>query len=123
MSLVRYRRQTGDEKGDGSAHRFAAQRTGNLNLGTPAARASPIAAPFETNQEAKDWLVVAPGGAPTYEVRNLRLWCERNARHFEPDDWRKAYTGLRQVASWMRGKTKRKVGSWKGWTLDQRLVK
>lgn len=98
--------------------REAAQRTGNLALGTPAARESPLAGPFETNQEAKSWLVVAPGGAPTFEARNLRLWCEQHADLFAPDDWRAAYRGLRQVSAWWRGKTKRKVSQWKGWTLD-----
>jgi len=68
---------------DTSLARDAAARTGNLTIGTPAAKRSPIAGPFETNINAKHWTVIAPDGAE-HHVRNLRLWCERHADLFAP---------------------------------------
>jgi hypothetical protein len=94
----------------------AASRTGNLKLGTPAARRSAKAGPYESNINAKRWIVVSPD-AEQYEVRNLRLWCEQHAALFEPRSWRHAYAGLRQVAAWLKGKTPRQVSQWRGWTL------
>jgi len=101
---------------DTSKARRAAKRTGNLRKGTPAAQASPRAGPFETNINAKSWIVVAPDGEE-YRVRNLRLWCEQHADLFEGRPWLNAYAGLRQVASWLAGKRARQVSQWRGWTL------
>jgi hypothetical protein len=101
---------------DTSLARDAAARTGNLTIGTPAAKRSPIAGPFETNINAKHWTVIAPDGAE-HHVRNLRLWCERHADLFAPHPWRNAYAGMRQVAAWLAGKRRRQVSQWRGWTL------
>lgn len=103
---------------DTSLARDAAARTGNLSKGTPAAKRSPIAGPFETNRNAKCWIVVAPEGTDYY-VRNLRLWCEEHAALFAPRPWRNAYAGLRQVAAWLAGKRPRQVSQWRGWTLKE----
>ena len=54
--------------------------TDNLRKGTPAAQGSPIAGPFETNRNAKEWRLMAPDGT-IYEVLNLALWLRNNA-HF-----------------------------------------
>lgn len=97
--------------------RMVAARTGNLKRGTPAARENWKSGPFEMNLNAKEWVVISPCGR-RYECRNLRLWCERNARMFEPHHWRNAYAGLRQVSAWMRGKTRRQVSTWRGWSLE-----
>lgn len=102
---------------DTSPAQAAAERTGNLLLGTAAARVSYKAGPYETNVSAKTWIVIDPSGAK-HEATNLRLWCERNAARFEPHSWRSAYAGLRQVAAWLNGKTKRMASRWRGWTLD-----
>lgn len=98
--------------------RANAAKTGNLERGTPAARVSPLAGPYETNVGAKSWRIIAPDG-DQYACTNLRLWCETNAALFDPDDWRKAYGGFRAVAASLagtRGKA-RPVRQWKGWTL------
>lgn len=91
-------------------------QTANLKLGTPAAQLSPKSGPFETNQNAKAWIVISPHGEP-YEVRNLALWCRENESLFGPDSARTAYAGLRQVKAWLMGRKKRMVSQWKGWSL------
>lgn len=101
---------------DTSRARQAAARTGNLAGGTPAARRSPRAGPFETNINAKVWVVIAPDGTE-HHARNLRLWCEQHAELFRPWPWTSAYGGLRLVGAWLAGKTPRQVSQWRGWTL------
>jgi hypothetical protein len=93
-------------------------KTANLQLGTPAAQQSPIAGPFETNQEAKYWRIISPE-QKHYEVRNLRKFCRDNAHLFAPNTWQNAYAGLKMVNASLRGKTRRSVGQWKGWGLAQ----
>jgi len=93
-------------------------QTLNLQLGTPAAKQSPRAGPFETNQEAKLWWILSPNGEH-YHVRNLRKFCRDHPHLFAPDPWENAYAGLRQVQAWMMGKTKGMVSQWKGWTLER----
>lgn len=99
--------------------RLAAKgQTANLRQGTPAAQRSPIAGPFETNQEAKVWAVLSPRHEE-YRVRNLKLWCREHAELFAPDNWERAYGGLRQVQAWLLGRKPRAVTQWKGWTLTE----
>jgi len=98
--------------------RSAAARTGNLRGGTPAAQQSPIAGPFETNQEAKRWWVVSPDG-DRYEVVNLAKWLRDHADLLPDGRADLAYTGLKKVQAWLTGSSPRKVGSWKGWTLER----
>ena len=104
---------------DTSKARLAAQRTGNLAKGTPAARVSPRGGPYETNASAKDWIVIDPTGT-RYRARNLRLWCETHADLFAPHPWRHAYAGLKQVAYWLSGRRKAPAPAWRGWTLKDR---
>lgn len=115
-SIHRSRAQVGVSKAGPSAEaaRRAAERTGNLKLGSDAARANPLYGPFETNVEAKRWRLVAPDGE-RFECVNLRLWCEAHAVLFAPDPWPRAYDGLRMIATRLR----RGGGycSWKGWRL------
>lgn len=92
-------------------------QTDNLKQGTPAAKQSPIAGPFETNQEAKLWWVVSPQGTH-YHIRNLRKFCRDHPQLFAPDPWQNACAGLIQVQAWLQGKKERKVSQWKGWTLE-----
>jgi len=104
---------------DEARARLAARgQTANLKLGTPAALASPLAGPFETNREAKVWRVVHIPTGQRYEVRNLKKWCRDNEHLFAPDPWRNAYAGLRQVHAWLNGHTPRTVSRWKDWTLE-----
>jgi hypothetical protein len=87
----------------------------NLKLGTAAALKSPIAGPFETNQNALIWTIHSPDGV-TYTVRNLSLWLRENADKL-PGTPEQARAGFAQIKRSREGKTKRSVGSWKGWTL------
>lgn len=103
---------------DAAKERLAAKgQTANLQLGTSAARQSPIAGPFETNQEAKRWWLVDLTTERRYELRNLRKFCRDNSHLFAPDPWENAYAGLRQVQAWLMGKKTRTVSRWKNWTL------
>jgi hypothetical protein len=92
-------------------------KTANLALGTPAAQLSPVAGPFETNQEAKRWWLVKLSTHEEYAVTNLRKFCRDHPALFAPDKWENAYAGLRQVQAWMAGKRPRAVTRWKDWTL------
>ena len=86
--------------------------------GTCKAKISPISGPYETNQEAKFWVVIDPDGVE-YQVKNLALFCRVNAHRFLPNTPEQAYAGLREVNKWLRGKSKRTVSQYKGWTLKQ----
>lgn len=92
-------------------------QTGNLKKGTPAAQQSPVAGPFETNQEAKLWSLISPSGQE-YTVVNLKLFIRENAGLFD-GTVEQAHAGLRQIQLSMMGKTKRTVSQWKGWRLKQ----
>lgn len=94
-------------------------QTENLQQGTKAAQRSPLAGPFETNQEAKLWWIVSTDGTYRYHVRNLRKFCRDHPDLFSPDLWEHAYAGLKQVQASLMGKTPRRVRRWKGWTLEQ----
>ena len=96
-------------------------QTPNLRLGTPAAQLSPIAGPFETNQEAKFWWIVSPDGKH-YHIRNLLKFCRDHPDLFAPEPWQNAYAGLRQIQAWLMRRKKRKVSQWKGWTLERAAV-
>lgn len=95
-------------------------QTENLKLGTDAAKVSPIAGRFETNQEALVWVLIDPTGQE-YTVRNLKLWARENAELFgkEPGDksGEQISAGFRQIAATMRGKRKTPATSYFGWTL------
>lgn len=93
-------------------------QTTNLRLGTPAAQDSPLAGPFETNQEAKLWWLISPSG-DRYLIRNLHLWCREHEELFAPDTWQRASAGIRQIQAWLTGKRRRQVSQWKGWTLER----
>ena len=104
------------------ARASARGETPNLKLGTPAARKSPIAGPFETNQEAKLWWVRNLVTGDRYEVHNLCKFCRDHPELFAPDPWENAYAGLRQVQAWLVGKTPRQVSRWKTWTLEREAM-
>ena len=94
---------------DAKAQLSTRGRTPNLTLGTPAARQSPIAGPFETNQEAKSWEIINLDSGQRYELRNLRKFCRDHPGLFVPDPWENAYAGLRQVQAWLTGKDRKSV--------------
>lgn len=92
-------------------------QTRNLALGTPAAKISPVAGPYETNQEAKTWYLHSPRGV-RYEVRNLRKFIRDHPEVFEGEA-RYAYGGILSVQRWVMGRTKQTISQWKGWTLER----
>jgi hypothetical protein len=92
-------------------------QTENLKSGTPAAKQSPKSGSFETNVNAKNWILVDPTGKE-HRVRNLRLWCKNNAAGIfgrEPDQVR---LGFSQVKRSMQGKRlKSPVMHYMEWSL------
>lgn len=90
-------------------------QTENLKLGTPSALQSPISGPFESNQNALIWTIQSPDGV-TFQFRNLNLWLRVHA-DILPGTIEQARAGLMQIKRSKEGKTKRPVGSWKGWKL------
>lgn len=109
-----------------SKARLAAQgQTDNLKLGTAAAQRSPIAGRYETNQEAKIWVLVSPTGEEI-TVRNLRLWAREHTHLFgkPPGDKSAAQiaAGFRAISSTLTGKRlpgsrARPAYTYFGWTL------
>ena len=94
-------------------------QTPNLKAGTPAARLSPVAGPYETNQEAKVWHLRNVRTRAEYRVTNLHKFCRDNPGLFTPTPWQRAYAGLRQVQASLTGKTPRAVTRYKDWTLTE----
>jgi hypothetical protein len=92
-------------------------QTANLKLGTSAALVSPLSGSFETNVNAKEWILVDPLGKE-YHIRNLRLWCKNNASDIfnrEPDQVR---AGFSEIKRSMQGKRpKAPVFTYMGWSL------
>ncbi|MGO0058670.1 hypothetical protein ACTID9_01155 [Brevibacillus fluminis] len=106
----------GKQWGEASKKALAERgQTPNLKKGTPAAQRSPKSGPFETNRNALIWTIRSPEGA-TYTFRNLNLWLRENADVL-PGTVDQARAGFGQIKRSRLGKTKRPVGSWKGWTL------
>lgn len=92
--MARYRRQAGDAKGGGEAHRAAADRTGNLRRGTLA------------KGGADFWLITAPDGTQ-WRTRGLADWCRKHDKLIGGGTWRTMYYGL---------KTAGQKSGWHGWT-------
>ncbi len=94
--------------GDAARQRASARgQTANLKLGGAAAKASPVAGRFETNQEAKVWTLVTPDGQEI-TVRNLQLWAREHTDLFgkPPGDRSAAQisAGFRAIAQTLAGK-------------------
>lgn len=100
-------------------------QTDNLKLGVAAAKKSPIAGRFETNQEAKIWTLIDPSGQE-HVVRNLRLWAREHTELFgkQPGD-RSAdqiTAGFHAIVQTLKGNRgapgkHRGATTYKGWTL------
>jgi hypothetical protein len=92
-----------------------AGQTPNLKKGSPAAKQSPNAGPFETNINALVWTLKGPDNR-VYRVRNLSKFIRDNPGKFHNTP-NLARAGLAQVRRSMQGKTKRAVTQWKGWRV------
>jgi len=90
-------------------------QTGNLKRGAEVTKILPHTGAFETNKEAKVWLLLSPDNIE-YKVRNLALFCRENPQLWDGTSTN-AYAGLRQIQAWLCGKRKRKVSTYKGWQL------
>lgn len=103
-----------------SKAKISGVQTDNLKMGTPSAQKSPIAGRFETNQNAKDWILISPEGKE-YRCRNLTEWARNHCDLFgkEPGD-RSALqitAGFRAIATSLRGNRKTSCSTYFGWTL------
>lgn len=97
----------------------------NLQLGTAAAQRSPVAGRYETNQEAKVWILISPTGEEII-VRNLLLWARAHTDLFGKPPGDKSAgqiaAGFRAIASTLTGKRRpgsrgRPAYTYFGWTL------
>lgn len=105
---------------DASRKRLRARPTPpQLSLGVQAAMMLPESQRGPQHRESKIWRLVDPDGT-LHVVVGLEDWCRHNADLFgeDPEHSGRICWGFRQIARWMRGKTKRTVSSYKGWTLD-----
>lgn len=80
-----------------------------------AIKTSPTSGPFETNRNAKKWVIQDPEGI-IYRIRNLNLFLRENAIRL-PGTVAQARTGLTNVKRSYLGKLPRPVTQWKGWRL------
>jgi hypothetical protein len=98
------------------------QRKDSQKAATEAAKLSPVAGRFETNQNAKVWTLISPDGVE-YRAQNLLLWARDNTHLFKkPTGDRSAAQiahGFAAIAQTIRGKRKpgRGAMSYFGWTL------
>ncbi len=76
---------------------------------------------FETNINAKEWILVDPNGK-VYKIRNLKNWARQNCHLFEKETSEKSATqiasGFIQIKKAAEGKRKYMVRTYKGWTLQ-----
>lgn len=101
-------------------------QTENLKLGGAAAQQSPVAGRFETNQEAKIWILIDPSGNELI-VRNLLLWAREHTELFNkpPGDKSAAQiaAGFRAIAQTLAGTRKTPAMSYFGWSLKCEPIK
>lgn len=95
-------------------------QTDNLKMGTEAAKKSPIAGRFETNQEAKIWTLVDPSGNEIV-VRNLSMWARENTERFGKPEGdksaRQIVHGFYAISQTLKGERKTPSMTYFGWTL------
>ncbi|MGN0608836.1 MAG: hypothetical protein ACI4J6_06490 [Oscillospiraceae bacterium] len=93
--------------------------TENLKKGTPASQKSPKSGRFETNINAKDWIIISPTGEQ-YECHSLINFIRKNPKLFDIDGSDKEvyriskgfYTIKRNTRLNLRGQ------SYYGWTVE-----
>lgn len=88
---------------------------------TIASNQSPLSGPFETNMEAKEWVLIDPAGEKHF-CKNLMLWARKNCDLFGKEFSDKSAVQIAQgfyaVAATLAGKRKTAATTYKGWTLD-----
>lgn len=102
-------------------------QTENLKKGKEAAKKSPKAGRFETNINAKTWILIDPTGKEII-VKNLLLWARENAELFDKEkndksskQIRAGFAAIAQTIKGNRGTTGKPRGAttYKGWTLKE----
>ena len=105
---------------EAKARKSAEGITGNLRMGTPAARQSPKSGRFETNVNAQHWIVKSPTGV-TYEFTNLMLWarghCELFGKPSNDKSARQIANGFYTAKRAMLGKPRQHTPSYMGWKI------
>lgn len=96
-----------------SEHAEAAKS--NLPAAWDGTRKSPNSGRFETNVTAKSWVIADPSGR-TYEINNLKLWCDNNA-DLLPVVPATFYRGIIDVKKTLLGTKKRGSKQYRGWTI------
>ncbi len=93
--------------------------TDNLKKGTQAAMASPKSGRFDTNINAKDWILISPFGE-TYKCHSLINFIRKNPQLFDIDgsdeEVNRVAAGIRSIKGNM--KHNRRGHSYHGWTLE-----
>lgn len=75
----------------------------------------PLTGPFETNVNAKEWVIKSPDGQ-IYKCRNLKLWLREHEEMLD-GTVAQAWDGITKIKYSMQGKRKCKSYQWKGWKL------
>lgn len=88
---------------------------GSLEKAHEAFPAHPLTGRFETNINARTWVIQAPSGE-IYECRNLALWLREHAEMLD-GTVTQAWDGITKIKYSMQGKRKNKNSQWKGWRL------
>ena len=93
--------------------------TDNLKKGTSAAMKSPKMGRFDTNVNAKDWVLISPEGK-IYECHSLSNFVRQNPEIFDIDgsekECNRIINGLKTIKS--HTKLGKKGQSYYGWTVD-----
>lgn len=119
---LKSRSQTGRRHpwSDGARQRLRDKpKPDQLSLGHAAAMALPDSQRGSGHRDCKVWRLRSPDGQD-YTAVGILPWARENAWRFGETDESGALriaAGFRQIALSARGKTKRSVSSYKGWTL------
>ena len=91
---------------------------GQLSKGAAAAMLLPEGQCGQLHRDSMVWQLIAPDGTHIVAI-GLEDWARRNCRRFgeTEDTAHRIAAGIRQIAQSMRGRTKRRVSSYKGWGL------
>lgn len=121
MGIVTMKKKKLSEETKAKLSQIAKSRgmTDNLRKGTAAAQKSPKAGRFETNFNAKDWVLISPTGV-RYECHSLNNFIRQNPDLFEIDgsdkEVRRIANGIRAIKCNIlhdrRGQT------YFGWTVE-----
>lgn len=78
----------------------------------------PQGQPGESHHSAKEWRLISPEGR-VYDVKSLTAWAKENSHMFglPPSAYACIVSGFGAIVSSMRGRSKRRHFTYKGWRL------